>query len=227
VRREVHIGRLTSSEAGKVGERSVRADTLLEADLPEQVQVLTPFAGGGDGLYFPSPSGATCALEVEERAVEEVAARVLGFLFNAKNPIPSECASNPAHRGALKLGENVLLLDRTLQLLALISGKVRLGEEDASHPVLRGDTFNAELVKYLQAEAIWVQAILMNSTANKLQFGALELAATGVLAPLAPAFKLLKEAWQTQETAAGTYLAAVNALLAAKDTWLSTKVNTE
>lgn len=203
MRREIHIARLTSGEVGESGERTVRADDLLEGDLPEQVQVLTPFAGGGEGFYFPSPSKATCALEVEAESgnsAETLAARVLGFLFNQQNAIPAECQSDPSNRGALKLGETLLLLDKAQKIAALIAENVRLGTEAASHPLVRGDTFNSQLDVFL--------------TSLKAAFDTL------VLAAAAPPLDALKPGFQAGSLAAQT-------LKAQLDTWLSTRVKTE
>lgn len=88
---------------------------------------------------------------------------------------------------------------------------VRLSKT-ATDYIVKGTTFNSSLGTYLTACATL-------ASVNYAQFQALETAATGVLAPLATAFGVIKTAWQN-------YGSAVSALQGAMAAWLSTQVKT-
>lgn len=246
---EKHFGKvLKNKDPKKLGRLQIQVDAVLEGenlgDAETWIPASWPFAGKGEGFYMVPKEGSLVEVEVEsgrERSAGETSARWTGVQYTDKDAIPEEFQSDPTERGGMKVGELVLLFDRKKGILALISAKTRLGEEDASHPLMRGDTFNAQLETYLTAEAAWVGALQTYlgtcqtcADANVTQYEALAAACTGPLVPLKVAFEALKAAWQAQSSgvtaataAAGTYLSAVNAFKAAKDTWLSTKCKTE
>lgn len=244
---EKHFGTVKDNkDPDKLGGLKVEAKTVVDgtplrdAFIPGKF----PFAGKGEGFYYVPPKGALVEVEIEAddgKAAEDADARWSSARYTEKDAIPEEFQSDPTNRGGIKYGVEVFLQDKTKKLTALISGKVRLGEEDATHPLVRGDTYNTQLETYLTAEAAWVQAVSAYLTtcqtcadANVTQYEALATACTGPLVPLKVAFEALKAAWQAQSSgvtsasaAAATYLAAVNAFKAAKITWLSTKCKTE
>ena len=221
MRPEKHFARVVSNaDPESQGRARVEAGTLvdgvpLEGDdgwFPADF----PFAGGGEGWYYPPNEGALAVLEVEadpERGTEDLDARLVGYRYTDWDPLPEEFRSDPTNRGGVKFGAEVFLQDRAKALTALISAALRLGLEDASHPVVRGDTFNDALDAYLADE----EALATAAIAGYL---ALETASTGLLAALNPGFKALKEAWTA-------YKPAVTAFKNAAPSWLSTRVKTE
>lgn len=220
MRPEKHHARvLENADPEKLGRVIPEAKTVAEGALlrDDWVAVLSPFAGRGDGFYYPPPVGALLELEVEadsERGTEDLDARGVGYRFTAEDPIPAEFAGDATNRGGVKFGEEVLLQDRLKKLSALISANVRLGFEDASHPLIRGDTFNAQLEAYLTAE----EAL---ATENAYQFGELASVCTAPpLSPLEAKFTALQTAWTTYGSAVSTFKGALS-------TWLSTRCKTE
>lgn len=247
MRAEKHFGTVKdNADPDKLGGLKVESKTLVDGTpLREDfIPGKFPFAGRGEGFYYLPEKGSLVEVEVEAdggRAAEDLDARWSGARYTSRDAVPAEFKSNPTKRGGIKYGLEVFLQDKARALTALISGKVRLGEEDCTHPLVRGDTYNTQLETYLTAEAAWVQAISaylgtcqICADANVAQYEALATACTGPLVPLKVAFEALKAAWQAQSAgvtsasaAAATYLAAVNAFKAAKLTWLSTKCKTE
>lgn len=221
MRPEKHFARVVSAaDPEKQGRARVEAGTIVEGVPLEGddawFPVDYPFAGGGEGWYYPPNEDALAVLEVEadpERGTEEIDARVTGFRYTDRDPIPEEFRSDPTNRGGVKFGAEVLLQDRAKALTALISAALRLGLEDATHPVVRGDTLNDALTQYLTAEEALAEE-------NVTQFAALAAAAAGLLAPLKQPFEDLATAW-------GVYKGEVTTFKNAAPGWLSTRVKTE
>jgi hypothetical protein len=220
MRRVTHVGKvLDGVDPDKSGGAKVQVNDLVDGgalDDESYVPGRFPFAGNGEGFYLPPQVGALLEVEVvddEEEAVEELSARWVGMLYSNADRIPEEFRSNATKRGGIKFGEEVLLFDRELAILALISENVRLGEEAASHPVIRGDSFNSEFSTFL--DGLSALATQMEAT-----FAALAAAATGPLAPLATAFGQGQAAW-------ATFKPKPAALKSAATSWLSTRVRTE
>lgn len=219
MKRETHLGKvLANADPAKAGGAKVAAFDLVDGPLDPEDFFPTrfPIAGDDEGFYFAPPKGGLVELEAasdDEESVEDVGAVVVGMRFSKKDKIPSEFRSDPVERGGIKWGDDVLLFDRAKALLALISANVRLGEENAAHPVLRGDSFNSELSTFLDA---------MTSLAGgmKAAFTTLSGVAAGPLAPLKPGFDAAVAAWTTFEPTPAAFKSAAT-------TWLSTKVKTE
>jgi len=219
VRPEKHFGTVReNADPEKTGALKVEVRTVMEG-MPIQDDWIPgkfPFAGKGEGFYYVPPVGSLVEVEVEadsEAAVEDLDARWSSARYTRSDSIPEEFQSAATSRGGIKYGKEVFLQDKEKALTALISGKVRLGEENCAHPLVRGDTFNEKLSTYLTA---------CKSVADKnvAQFTALSTAAVGPLAPLKAAFDLLVTAWTEHSAAVVTFKAEL-------DTWLSTKCRTE
>lgn len=222
--REVHFGRvLANDDPEGRGGLKVRVDTLVDGSAlsDEYVPPSFPLAGKGEGFFFVPAVGALVEVEVvtdPETATEDLDARWRAVLYTDADAVPSEFADDPVNRGGIKFGDGkVLLFEKAKDVLALIGANVRLGEEDATHPVMRGDTYNDALSTYLNAFTTNLTTPVSGVIAA---LTALETAATGPLAPLKPGFTALKATWTTFATAVTTFEGL-------KDSWLSTKVKTE
>lgn len=231
--KEVHFGQvLDNQDPDKRGGLKVQVNTLVDgaALVEEFIPPSFPFAGKKVGFFFVPAVGAQVEVEVEsdpEKATEGIFARWRATLYSEEDDIPEEFAKSYPQRGGIKFGDEVFLMDAAQGLTALISAKVRLGEEEASHPLMRGDTFNQQLDTYLTAEKTYLTAVNTLATASIAAWTALEAAATGLLAPLATPFMQHRQAWQTFAPQIVTYQSAVNALSSAASSWLSTKCRTE
>lgn len=219
MKRETHVAKVLGNvDPAKAGGAKVQATDLVDGPLdPEDfVPARYPVAGDDEGFYFAPPKGGQVELEAlsdDDAGVEDLAPRWVGMLYSDKDKIPSEFRSDPVKRGGIKWGSDVLLFDKAANLLALISANTRLGEENASHPVLRGDTFNSELSAFLDA-------MTALATGMEAAFTTLDAAAVGPLAPLKPGFTAGKATW-------AAFKPKPAALKGAATSWLSTKVKTE
>lgn len=234
MRPEKHLGIVSAinSDPNDPGSLKIRAPGLVEGqDLGGTwIQPSFNFAGDDEGVYFVPQPGGLVEVEVEadaERATEDLDARWVASKYNATHRLPSEFRSNPTQRMGIKVRGGTILFDRVQQLLALISAKLRLGIEGATHPVMRGDTYNQSLDTWLEAMILFLDAASTLTTANSTQFTALQTAAIGTLAPLAAAFGALASAWTTFGAAIATFKTATTTRKSALSTWLSTMVNTE
>jgi hypothetical protein len=249
--REVHYGKvLDNDDPDKKGGLKVQVDTLEEGTAlrgGEYIPPCFPFAGSNVGFFFLPAKGALVEVEVEsegERATEELAPRWRAVLYTDKDKVPSEFLSDQTNRAGIKWGSDLLLFDMKKGLTTLISSKVRLGEEDASHPLVRGDTYNTELstfldglTAYLTAEdayanlefAHWTAAQAANLVWKNLTPSLPVL--TDVLiaygTPLETTSNNLKTGVVTWRGAITTFKGIVTAFKGKASTWLSTKCKTE
>lgn len=239
MRPERHVGNVVGvGDPERTGALRVEVKTLSEGAALGNgwVPGIYPFAGRGEGFYFLPPLGSLLEVEVEAdpgRATEDLDARWVGCRYTREDALPEEVRSDPVNRGALKFGAEVLLLDKLLRRIALISPNVRLGEEDASHPLTRGDTHNAQLDVYLQAEQAYDDLLTAVMTAVGVAIG--PPAGWSTLSPGAPATTDMLLAFAgTVGTPLGLLLSGTAAWVAAKatfraaeSTWLSTRCKTE
>lgn len=235
--RDVHTGKVLSNvDPAKAGGLKVQVDTLEEGTALHNGAFIPPsfpFAGNDVGFFFIPPKGALVEVEVEsddEKATEEMAPRWRAVLYTNTDKIPTEFASDYPNRAGIKFGGDLLLFDQTKDLLALISSKVRLGEENASHPVLRGDTFNTELSTYLTAEDVWTTLHVADLAAWKALLAAWALIPAGqaILGSDVNGWASALQVTNTALTAGGVpWKAAILAFKAKLISWLSTKVKTE
>jgi len=251
VKRAVFLAKVLSNEdSDKLGAVKVQVNDLVDGGALDDENLTPgryPFAGGGEGFYYAPQVGTLLELEVledEEEAVENLDPRWVGMLYTSEDVIPSEFQSDPTKRGGVKFGDEVFLQDKKKALTALISGKVRLGEEEASHPLVRGDTYNQELEIYLTGEGAYL--IAENALAgNEATFwGAMKTAlqtwqaltpgipaTTDMLIAFATAVKPSVDnlaaggsAWSSAITA---FQGVVTAFKGKLSSWLSTKCKTE
>lgn len=212
--REIHLGRvIANDDPDKRGGIKVRVDTLLDAVSAfgdRYVPPSFPFAGSDEGFFLVPQVGAQVEVEVEadpDNFLEDPSPRYRAVLYSRVDQIPSEFKSDYPNRGGIKIGDVVLTFDRTQDLLALVASNVRLGTESATHPLIRGDSFNDSLNTLITGAPNGLIAAL----------SALEAVAAvqppGPGAPLQPGLAALKAAWTTFSQAL--------------DTWLSTRVRTE
>jgi Type VI secretion system/phage-baseplate injector OB domain len=235
--RSVHVGKvLDNDDPAKRGGLKVQVDDLEDGTAlrgGEFVPPSFPFAGSNVGFFFLPAKGALVEVEVEsdeEKATEELSPRWRAVLYTDADKIPSEFLSDQTNRGGIKVGSEVLLFDQKKTLLALISSNVRLGEEDASHPVMRGDTYNAELSTYLTAEDAYQTLSIADVAAWKalLTTWAGLPAGAALLGSDANAWATAMQTTNTALAAGGSvWKAAILAFKAKVATWLSTKVKTE
>lgn len=220
--RSVHIGVvLDNRDPKKRGGLKVRVDTIA-AGVPlgeDFIRPSFPLAGKGSGFFLVPKIGSLVEVEVEAEQDSGIGSLDPSWrcaIYSDVDKVPAEFLTDYPNRGGIKFGDVVLLLDSGQDLLALASSNVRLGEETASHPVMRGDTYNQKLAQFLSD----MTTLATTSTA---QFNALGTASTtppGPLAPLAAGFGALAAAWTT-------FGLAVASFQAASSLWLSTKVKTE
>jgi hypothetical protein len=235
--RDVHTGKvLDNVDPAKGGGLKVQVDALEEGTAlrgGEYVPPAFPFAGNDVGFFFLPEKGALVEVEVEsdeERATEELSPRWRAVLYTNVDKIPAEFLSDPTKRGGIKYGKGVLLFDQKKDLVALISANVRLGEESASHPVMRGDTFNSELSTYLSAEDAYQALVNPHNVAWNTLLGTWAgiPAATPILGSHVNAWASALQPTQTALNAGDiTWKAAIAAFKANLSTWLSTKVKTQ
>lgn len=220
--KEIHYGKVLSNEdpAGNGGLK-VQVDTLVDgASLGKDfIPPTFPFAGADEGFFFVPEKGALVEIEVtadNARSTESPAARWRAVLYTDKDAIPAEFKTNPAKRGGIKFGAGVLLFDKLLDLLALVSSNVRLGTEAASHPLLRGDAFSDDLGTFLDAVTTFQNAV-------KIPIGV-----WAALTPGIPATTDMFIAYAVAVDAAlVTFLSDVASFKAARAAWLSTRCKTE
>ncbi len=249
--REVHFAKvLDNDDPDSRGGLKVQVDAIEEgAPLRggEYVSPCFPFAGADVGFFFLPEKGKMVEVELEsdpEKATEELSARWRAVLYTDADKIPSEFLTDQTKRGGIKYGKGLLLFDQKKDLVTLISANVRLGEEDASHPLTRGDTYNTQLSTFLDAMTTyltaedayagleanhWTAAQAANLVWKNLATGLPVL--TDLLiaygTPLEGTTNALKTGVITWRAAITTLKAAVAAFKAAKTTWLSTKCKTE
>lgn len=219
--KEVHFGTVVDNVDPEArGGLKVRVDTLLD-QLPlleSYIPPAFPFAGNGVGFFFVPEVGAQVEVEVEadpEKSVEDLNARWRGVLYSQNDPVPSEFTSDYPNRAGIKFGDLVVTFDRTQDVAAIVGDNVRLGEESASHPVMRGDTYNSAEDAYLSSEDGFLTALS----------GALS---TWSGLPPGPATNASLTAFAAALTASlASYQGAVGTFRGSQNSWLSTKVRTE
>lgn len=217
--KEIHFGKVISNaDPAGIGGLKVQVDTLVDGSVlsDEYIPPTFPFAGKDEGFFFVPKEQSIVEVEVTadpEKATETISAKWRGVLYTDTDTIPTEFSSDPTNRGGIKFGNHTIVFEKAKDLLALISPAVRLGVEAASHPVMRGDTFNTALDTYLTA----VDALAQGNITN---FGTLAAASTGSLSPLAAGFGAQVTTWTTFKAAAASFKGQLN-------TWLSTRVKTE
>ena len=251
MKRDLHIGKvLDNDDLDKIGGVKIQINEIVDgAALYEDDYIpgRFPFAGNGEGFFYPPQINAMLEVEIEgdpEAAVEELVPRWVGMLYTSEDEIPAEFKKDHTNRGGITFGDEVFLQDKKKALTSIISEKVRLGEEEASHPLNRGDTYNAELDTfliafdtYLTAENTFVGelAALHNAEkANATIWKALPPAAPVLGSVLAASGTLLETVAgaagtgaATYQTAIATFQSAIATFRAAEDSWLSTKCKTE
>jgi hypothetical protein len=165
MRRETHFGKvLSNADPEKAGGAKVQVNDLVgdgPLDPEDFVPTRFPVAGDDEGFYFAPPKGGAAEVEAtadESEGVEDLAPVLVGMRFTSKDAIPEEFRSDPTKRGGIKWGSDVLLFDKAQDRLALVSGNVRLGEEEAAEEVLRGTTFNQEFNAFLGQLSTFVAA---------------------------------------------------------------------
>lgn len=159
---ERHVAKVTANaHPEKLGALRVESQTLSEGeDLGRDwIHGVFPFAGAGEGFFYPPTLGALVEVEIEadpERSVEDLDARWVGCRYARGEEVPAEFG---ADRGGIKFGDEVLLQDRDAGLTALVSSALRLGEENASHPLTRGDNLNSALNNLADALDIFANGV--------------------------------------------------------------------
>lgn len=250
MRPEKHFGTVKdNADPDKLGALKVEAKTLVDGTPLQNdwVPGKFPFAGKGEGFYYVPEKGSLVEVDVEAdsgKAAESLDARWTSARYTKQDKIPEEFQSNPTKRGGIKFGKEVFLQDKAKALTALISEKVRLGEEDCTHPLVRGDTYNTQLDLYLTGEDAYVTAEAA-SAGNEASFWTALKAALAVweaLPPGVPATNDVLIAFATAlktpvENLAGggaawtaaiaAFKVVIGAFKAAKVSWLSTKCKTE
>lgn len=249
MRREVHFGTVVDNEdPDKRGGLKVRVDTLLD-QLPlleEYIPPTFPFAGNSVGWFFVPDVGAQVEVEVatdDEQSVEDIDARWRSALYSANDEPPAELTSDYPNRAGIKFGQIVFILDKTKDLMALVGTNVHLGEEGATHPVIRGDTYNTQEAQMLTLVMAYMQSIAgmvsgMGGYLNQVaaDMGALNALPIGGTTPpfILPQMTALDTSAALgsgglggQATAAAAAAAGIQAFINAATTWLSTKVKTE
>lgn len=235
MKRETHAAKvLDGSDPLKLGGAKVQVNDLVdERPLDEEnfVPGRYPFAGNGEGFYYAPQEGTLLEIEVEEdpeAAVEELAPRWVGMLYSNEDEIPTEFQSDPTNRGGVKFGDEVFLQDKAQALTALISAAVRLGEETASHPLVRGDTFNAAWETWMSALETYLTAESTLASSNATNFASIAAACTvSPLTALKAFFEALAQAWTDHGSAVSNFASATTTWKGAKNSWLSTKCKTE
>lgn len=235
--KDVYFGKVLDNEdPNKGGGLKVQVDALVHGTelLDAYIPPTFPFAGNNQGFFFLPEPGEFVEVEIEsheERSVEDLSARWRACLYSDKDAIPEEFLSDPTKRGGIKFGDNKLILfEKTKDLVALISNNVRLGEEDCTHPLVRGDTYNEQLDLYLTAEATDATNETAFYTALKgavTTWSALPAgvpATTDMLIAFATALSSALDPLVSGEPA---WAAAIAAFKATEPTWLSTKCKTE
>ncbi len=193
MRKSIYVAKVLNNEdPQRIGAVKIQANDLIDdAALSEELTPgRYPFAGGGEGFYYAPQKGSLLEIEInedEEESTEDINSRWTGMLYTKDDDIPEEFQSDPLKRGGIKFGDEVFLQDKTLNLSSLISENVRLGEEAASHPLNRGDTYNEQLVLFLDALTAYITAI--QAIADPAG------TATNALKAAIAAFKLAKETW--------------------------------
>lgn len=217
--RSVHTGVvLDNKDPKRRGGLKVRVDTIA-AGVPlgeDYIRPCFPLAGKGSGFFLIPKVGSIVEVEVEadpDFAMGSLDAAWRAALYTEADPIPAEFVTDYPNRGGVKFGDVVLLLDSGQDIFGVVSTQVRLGTEAATHPVIRGDTYNQQLDTFLSQ----LNTLATNSVT---QYGVLAAASTGPLAPLAAGFGALATGWTT-------FAAAIAVFKGAAATWLSTRVKTE
>lgn len=234
MRREIHIGTVVdNNDPDMRGGLKVRVDELVD-QLPlmdEHIPASFPFAGSSVGWFFVPDVGAQVEVEVEsdpEGAVEDIRASWRSALYSVNDPVPSEFQTDYPNRAGIKFGNIVVTFDKSQDILALVSGNVRLGEEAASHPVMRGDTYNSEEATLFNSWTTYLGQVSTLASTNATNFTALAAECTAPpLTPLGAKFTALATAWTTFGTQVATLSSAISTFLGNQNTWLSTKVKTE
>jgi hypothetical protein len=251
MKREVYPAKVLNNEdVDKSGAAKIQVNDLVDNSALDDTDFTPgryPFAGRGEGFYYAPQEQSLLEVEVaedEEESVEDLNARWVGMLYSSDDSIPEEFQSDHTKRGGIKFGDEVFLQDKTKALTSLISSKVRLGEEEASHPLNRGDTYNEELVKfldaldvYLAAESTYVGLCKTMSDADATNAGVWAALGAGVpilgshlnasAALIGGPATALSAGSTAFQAAIATFRTAVAAFKAAKETWLSTKCKTE
>lgn len=204
---------MDNKDPEKLGRLRVRCDTLVRGgDLADWIPPAFPFAGSDEGFFFIPKIGSMVEVEVQadaKKVIESLEPRWVSVLYTNLDSIPEEFKSDPTKRGGIKFGDVILTFDKAKKLLALVSANVRLGEEGATHPIQRGDTYNTQLSTFLTALQTFLTAL-----------NAYALAIKPIADPSGAATTALSTAIAAMTTAASGFSSAAQ-------TWLSTKVKTE
>lgn len=219
--KEIHYGKVVENDDPlKQGRLKVQINTIVDSTVlsDDFIPATFPFAGSNRGFFFIPEIGSQVEVEIEhdqEKVVEEINARWRGVLYSDVDEIPDEFKSDPINRAGIKYGDNVLLFDQTSDLLSLISNNVRLGEEDASHPLIRGDVYNTE------------EATLLTDISTTLTTLNVAWTAIAALPPPPVLGSVLAPIATPVVTSLTTLITKISIFLSKQQTWLSTKVKTE
>lgn len=219
--KEIHYGKVVENDDPlKQGRIKVQVNTIVDATvlIDDFIPATFPYAGNDRGFFFVPEIGAQVEVEIEhdpEKVVEEINARWRGVLYSDIDSIPDEFKSDPTKRAGIKYGDNVLLFDQSSDLISLISSNVRLGEENASHPLIRGDTYNTE------------EAALLTDISTTLTTLNVAWTALAALPPPPVLGSVLAPIATPVVPAITNLIAKISLFLTKQSTWLSTKVKTE
>lgn len=194
MKREVHAAKVLNNEdVDEIGAAKIQINDLVDNSSLDDIDFTPgryPFAGGGEGFYYAPQEQSLLEVEVaedDEESIEDLNTRWVGMLYSSDDSIPEEFQSDPTKRGGIKFGDEVFLQDKTKNLTSLISENVRLGEEEASHPLNRGDTYNDQLGIFLDALNVYIAAIQ--------GFADPSGTATNTLTAAINAFKTARDTW--------------------------------
>ena len=123
-----------------VDSNGVHADVLTSDGLPETAALVTPYGGPGYGFYGPIDLDDAVLLAVPDGKYN-AGARVVGRVWDAGSPPPAEVSAHPDDVAlVVKPGQTIRVVvsgGGNAVIEARDGGKLLLGGEDASDPVMR------------------------------------------------------------------------------------------
>lgn len=123
-----------------VDSNGVHADVLTSDGLPETAALVTPYGGPGYGFYGPIDLDDAILLAIPDGKYN-AGARVVGRVWDAGSPPPEEVSAHPDDVAlVVKPGQTIRIVvsgGGNAVIEARDGGKLLLGCEDASDPVMR------------------------------------------------------------------------------------------